>query len=80
MPSKLWRLLEETGSEERVIVMSAFDEQTDRFNLYAQNKVAIGAGNDEVKKAYASYSSKLDIYIIRALTCLCILKKWACFR
>ena len=58
MPSKLWRLLEETGSEERVIVMSAFDEQTDRFNLYAQNKVAIGAGNDEVKKAYASYSSK----------------------
>ncbi|MCM3742726.1 glycerophosphodiester phosphodiesterase [Sporosarcina luteola] len=58
MPSKLWRLLEETGSEERVIVLSAFDEQTDRFNLYAQNKVALGAGNDEVKKAYASFSSK----------------------
>lgn len=59
MPSKLWRLLEETGAEERVIVMSTFDEQTDRFNLYAQNKVAIGAGNDEVKKAFAAYSSKL---------------------
>lgn len=58
IPSKLWRLLEETGSEDRVIVMSAFDEQTDRFNLYAQNKVAIGAGNDEVKKAYASFTSK----------------------
>ncbi|WP_432359532.1 glycerophosphodiester phosphodiesterase [Sporosarcina sp. UB5] len=58
MPSKLWRLLEETGSEERVIVMSAFDEQTDRFNLYAQNKVATGAGHDEVKKAYASFTSK----------------------
>lgn len=57
MPSKLWRLLEETGAEERVIVMSAFDEQTDRFNLYAQNKVAAGAGNDEVKKAYAAFSS-----------------------
>lgn len=59
MPSKLWRLIEETGAEDRIIVMSVYDEQTDRFNLYAQQKVATGAGNDEVKKAYAAYSSKL---------------------
>lgn len=58
IPSKLWRLIEETNTQDRVIVMSTFDEQTDRFNLYAQNKVAIGAGNDEVKKAYAAFTSK----------------------
>lgn len=58
MPSKLWRLLEELGSEDRVAVTSVYDEQTDRFNLYAQNRVAIGAGDREVKKAYAAYTSK----------------------
>lgn len=79
MPSKLWRLLEETGSEDRVIVMSAFDEQTDRFNLYAQNKVAIGAGNDEVKKAYASFSSKFGhLYNPRA-DLFCIAEKMGPF-
>lgn len=72
MPSKLWRLLEENEAEDRVIVTSNFDEQTDRFNLYAQNKVATGAGKDEVKKAYGAYSSKFghlynpraDLFII----------------
>ncbi|MFC5602955.1 glycerophosphodiester phosphodiesterase family protein [Sporosarcina koreensis] len=79
MPSKLWRLLEETGSEERVIVMSTFDEQTDRFNLYAQNKVATGAGNDEVKKAYASYSSRFGhLYNPRA-DLFCIPEKLGLF-
>ncbi|MGG0667144.1 glycerophosphodiester phosphodiesterase family protein [Lederbergia citrisecunda] len=79
MPSKLWRILEETGSQERVIVMSAFDEQTDRFNLYAQNKVAIGAGNDEVKKAYASHSSKFGhLYNPRA-DLFCIAEKMGLF-
>ncbi len=57
MPSKLWRLLEELGAEDCVAVTSSFDEQTDRFNLYAQNKVATGAGDNEVKKAYASFTS-----------------------
>lgn len=79
MPSKLWRLLEEVGSEERVIVMSAFAEQTDRFNLYAQNRVAIGAGNDEVKKAYASFSSKFGhLYNPRA-DLFCIAEKMGPF-
>ena len=72
MPSKLWRLLEESEAEDRVIVTSNFDEQTDRFNLYAQNKVATGAGKDEVKKAFGAYSSKFghlytphaDLFII----------------
>ena len=43
MPSKLWRLLEELGAEDRVAITSVHDEQTDRFNLYAQNRIATGA-------------------------------------
>lgn len=58
MPSKLWRLIEELGAEDRVAVTSTYDEQTDRFNLYAQNRIATGAGNDEVKKAYAAFTSQ----------------------
>jgi glycerophosphoryl diester phosphodiesterase len=57
-PSKLWRLIEELGAENRVVVTSFYDEQTDRFNLYAQNKVALGAGENEVRKAFASYTSQ----------------------
>lgn len=59
MPSKLWRLLDELGAEDRVAVTGPYDEQTDRFNLYAQNRVATGAGDNEVKKAYAAFTSKL---------------------
>ncbi|MEK5039674.1 glycerophosphodiester phosphodiesterase family protein [Sporosarcina sp. FSL K6-3457] len=67
MPSKLWRLLDELGAEDRVAVTSSYDEQTDRFNLYAQNRVATGAGDSEVKKAYAAFTSKLGhLYSPRA--------------
>jgi glycerophosphoryl diester phosphodiesterase len=58
MPSKLWRLIEESSAEDRVAVTSSYDDQIDRFNLYAQNRVAIGAGDDEVKKSYAAYASQ----------------------
>jgi len=58
MPSKLWRLIEELGVEERVVVTSFYGEQIDRFNLYAQNQVALGAGESDVRKAFASYSSQ----------------------
>ena len=40
MPSKLWRLIEEYNAENRVVVTSFYSEQVDRFNLYAQNRVA----------------------------------------
>lgn len=59
IPSKLWYLIEELGAEEKVAVISSFDEQVDRFNLYAQNRVAIGAGQREIKKAYAAHTSQL---------------------
>lgn len=58
VPSLLWHLIEELGAEERIAVTSFNDEQVDRFNLYAQNKVAIGAGNREIKKAYTAYTSQ----------------------
>ena len=58
MPSKLWRLIEEVSAVDRVAVTSSYDEQIDRFNLYAQNRVATGAGDDEVKKSYAAYASQ----------------------
>ncbi len=58
IPSKLWRLIEEMGAQHRVVVTSFFDEQIDRFNLYAQNSVALGAGENEVRKAYSAYTSQ----------------------
>lgn len=58
MPSKLWRIIEQADAQDRVVVTSFFDEQIDRFNLYAQNRVALGAGEKEVRKAYAAYTSQ----------------------
>lgn len=57
IPSKLWRLLKEAGAADRAAVTSSYDEQIDRFNLYAQDSVAVGAGNEEIKKAYVAYTS-----------------------
>lgn len=59
VPSKLWRLIESMNVQDRVVVTSFFDEQIDRFNLYAQNRVAIGAGEKEVRKAFAAFNSQL---------------------
>ncbi len=58
VPSKLWRLIDSLGVQDRVVVTSFYDEQIDRFNLYAQNRIAIGAGENEVKKAYAAFTSQ----------------------
>ncbi len=58
MPSKLWRLIEELNAANRIVVTSFYDEQIDRFNLYAQNKVALGAGQAEVRRAYTSFTSQ----------------------
>ena len=58
MPSKLWRLIEELGAQDRVVVTSFYSEQVDRFNLYAQNRVALGAGESDVRKAFTAFSSQ----------------------
>ncbi|MBT2581835.1 glycerophosphodiester phosphodiesterase [Planococcus sp. ISL-109] len=67
IPSKLWRLIESLEAQDRVVVTSFFDEQIDRFNLYAQNRVALGAGENEVRKAFASFNSQFGhLYAPRA--------------
>jgi glycerophosphoryl diester phosphodiesterase len=58
MPSKLWRLVEELGAEERIIVTSEYSEQTDRFNLYARNSVALAGSENDTKKVMATYTSQ----------------------
>ncbi|SOB92264.1 glycerophosphoryl diester phosphodiesterase [Ureibacillus xyleni] len=58
MPSKLWRLIEEYNAENQIVVTSFFSEQVDRFNLYAQNRVALGAGENDVRKAFTAFSSQ----------------------
>lgn len=58
IPSKLWRLIEELQVENRIVVTSFFSEQVDRFNLYAQNRVALGAGEHDVKKAFTAFTSQ----------------------
>lgn len=58
MPSKLWRLIEEYNAENRIVVTSFYSEQVDRFNLYAQNRVALGAGEIDVRKAFTAFTSQ----------------------
>ncbi len=74
MPSKLWRLLEELQDTGRIIVTSTYSEQIDRFNLYAQNRVVLGAGQTDVTKAYTAltsqfghlFSPKADAFLVPA--------------
>ncbi|WP_041088844.1 glycerophosphodiester phosphodiesterase [Jeotgalibacillus soli] len=57
LPSKLWRLIEKLGVEDRVLITSFYDEQIDRFSLYAQGRVVVGAGENEAKKAFSLFKS-----------------------
>lgn len=67
IPSKLWRLIELLGVEDRVAITSPYGEQTDRFNLYAQDRIATGASYDEVKIAFAAFASQFGhLYSPRA--------------
>ncbi len=52
VPSLLYRLITELGAEDRILVTSFYDSQIKQFNLYADNKIALGAGVDQVSKAY----------------------------
>lgn len=72
MPSKLWRLIEELDIHGQIIVSSPYSEQIDRFNLYAQNRIALGAGEGDIKKAMTSFTSqfghlyhpKVDLFVV----------------
>ncbi|MEB6231926.1 glycerophosphodiester phosphodiesterase [Mammaliicoccus sciuri] len=56
-PSHLYRLITEHKAEDRVNITSFYDEQIDRFNLYAQDSIALGTGQSEVAKAFLAYQS-----------------------
>ncbi|HWK24522.1 MAG TPA: glycerophosphodiester phosphodiesterase [Ureibacillus sp.] len=58
MPSKLWRLIEEFEAHNQVVITSFYSEQVDRFNLYAQNRVALGAGEHDIRKAFTAFTSQ----------------------
>lgn len=79
IPSKLWRLLKEMDATEQVVVTSPYDEQIDRFNLYAQNSVALGAGNEEIKKAYVAYTSKFGHLYLPNADLFCLPEKLGVF-
>ena len=72
MPSKLWRLIEELNVHNQIIVTSPYSEQIDRFNLYAQNHIALGAGEGDIKKAITAFTSqfghlyhpKVDVFVV----------------
>lgn len=72
MPSKLWRLIEELNVHNQIIVTSPYSEQIDRFNLYAQNNIALSAGDSDIKKALTVFTSqfghlyhpKVDAFIV----------------
>ena len=56
-PSHLFRLISELKVEDRVNITSFYDEQIERFNLYAQDTISLGTGQNEVTKAYTAYHS-----------------------
>ena len=72
MPSKLWRLIEELDIHYQILVTSPYSEQIDRFNLYAQNRIALGAGESDIKKAMTAFTSqfghlyhpKVDLFVV----------------
>ncbi|WPK12069.1 glycerophosphodiester phosphodiesterase family protein [Lysinibacillus louembei] len=72
IPSKLWRIIEEFNLAPQMIVTSPYQEQIDRFNLYAQNQIVLGANEGEATKAYTSFTSqfghlfnpKVDVFTI----------------
>lgn len=54
---KLYRLINETESHDRVLVTSFYQEQIEKFKTYAEDRVATGAGVEEVRKAVVLYQS-----------------------
>ncbi|MCE4956885.1 glycerophosphodiester phosphodiesterase [Macrococcus caseolyticus] len=54
-PSLLYQMIISNNAQDRVCVTSFYDEQTARFNTLAHDKIAIGAGQKEVTRAYSAY-------------------------
>ncbi|HLR10857.1 MAG TPA: glycerophosphodiester phosphodiesterase family protein [Sporosarcina sp.] len=79
LPSKLWHLIDQLDAMERVIIQSEHVDQIDRFNLYAQDAIAIGGGIHETKKAYSAYTSQFGHFYKPTTDFLCSPKKLSLF-
>ncbi len=75
IPSKLWNFLAENELTERFIITSRFDEQIDRFNLYAQHSVALAASENELLKAFATYTSTFGHFYNPTVDVFCLPEK-----
>ncbi|WP_414051240.1 glycerophosphodiester phosphodiesterase [Macrococcus animalis] len=56
-PVLLYRLIHAKNAFDRVCVTSFEDEQIKRFNTYAHDRIAIGAGQKEVARAYYAFNA-----------------------
>lgn len=57
VPSLLYRLITELGAEDRVLITSFHDAQIKQFRLYSDDSIALGAGVDQVSRAYFLHRS-----------------------
>lgn len=57
IPTVLYRLIKELGAEDRVLITSFHDAQINRFRLYSGDEIALGAGEEQVTKAYLSFKT-----------------------
>src|SRR5699024_6154466 len=51
------RLISKFKVEDRINITSLYNEQIERFNIYAQDTISLGTGQNEVTKAYTAYHS-----------------------
>lgn len=58
-PVLLYRLIHSKNAFDRVCVTSFEDTQIARFNAYAQDRIALGAGEKEVTRAYLALNTGL---------------------
>ena len=69
IPSVLYRLINKLDAKDRVCVTSFNDAQIERFSLYVEDDIALGAGQSEVTKAFMLYNSGFGhLYIPKANT------------
>lgn len=57
IPSLLYRLIDDLNAFDQVLVTSFYDENIQRFKMYAGDKTAIGASQKEVTKAFSLLKS-----------------------
>lgn len=57
VPSLLYRLIDDLNAFDQVLVTSFYDENVQRYKMYAGHKTAVGASKKEVTKAFTMMTS-----------------------